>query len=88
MTSAQEQSDVGQRCFALAYLSENCHIITSVFLQAQERTGEAYDFIYPLIKKMLLIISRPSRLLECLVSLLLYQWGQPVEEIRCVFDDI
>jgi hypothetical protein len=37
-------------------------------LQAQEREEIAYEFLYPLIKNLYLIISRPSRLLECLVG--------------------
>ncbi|XP_069126975.1 microtubule-associated serine/threonine-protein kinase 3-like isoform X2 [Argopecten irradians] len=33
---------------------------------AQEREFVAYNYIYPLVKKLLLILSRPIRLLECL----------------------
>ncbi|XP_060070360.1 microtubule-associated serine/threonine-protein kinase 3-like [Ylistrum balloti] len=33
---------------------------------AEEREFVAYNYIYPLVKKLLLILSRPIRLLECL----------------------
>ena len=39
-----------------------------VHWQARERSMDAYKNLYPLIKQMLLIVSRPIRLLECLVS--------------------
>lgn len=37
-------------------------------LQARERSLDAYKNLYPLVKQLLLIVSRPLRLLECLVS--------------------
>lgn len=56
-----------------------CHLFLSVvpcsaysvffiYFQARERSTVAFDLMYPIIKKFLLIISRPARLLECLVS--------------------
>lgn len=40
-------------------------------LQAHERSdSEEVGFIVQLVRKLLIIISRPARLLECLVSLL------------------
>lgn len=40
-------------------------------LQAHERSdSEEVGFVIQLVRKLLIIISRPARLLECLVSLL------------------
>ncbi|XP_060576748.1 microtubule-associated serine/threonine-protein kinase 2-like isoform X3 [Ruditapes philippinarum] len=47
-----------------AYFYELSDSLEKLLKDAQERSAET--FMYPLIKKMLLIISRPSRLLECL----------------------
>ncbi|KAK3089602.1 hypothetical protein FSP39_004936 [Pinctada imbricata] len=44
-------------------LSEN---LEKLLLDAQEREPQAYAYLYPLIKSLYLIISRPARLLECL----------------------
>ncbi|XP_052774089.1 microtubule-associated serine/threonine-protein kinase 3-like isoform X1 [Mya arenaria] len=48
------------------YFYELSDSLEKLLIDAQERSAEAYDLMYPLIKKILLIISRPSRLLECL----------------------
>ncbi|XP_053394336.1 microtubule-associated serine/threonine-protein kinase 3-like isoform X2 [Mercenaria mercenaria] len=47
-----------------AYFYELSDSLEKLLKDASERSAET--FMYPLIKKMLLIISRPSRLLECL----------------------
>ncbi|XP_036362224.1 microtubule-associated serine/threonine-protein kinase 3 isoform X3 [Octopus sinensis] len=44
-------------------LSEN---LEKLLKDAQERSEETYQYLYPLIKKLLIIVSRPARLLECL----------------------
>ena len=56
-------------CFELSYRILLLMCTNYDFLQAQEREDIAYEFLYPLIKNLYLIISRPSRLLECLVSI-------------------
>ncbi|CAE1285272.1 MAST [Acanthosepion pharaonis] len=44
-------------------LSEN---LEKLLKDAQERSEETSQHLYPLIKKLLIIVSRPARLLECL----------------------
>ncbi|XP_078318625.1 microtubule-associated serine/threonine-protein kinase 3-like isoform X3 [Crassostrea virginica] len=48
------------------YFFELSEKLEKLLIDAQEREDIAYEFLYPLIKNLYLIISRPSRLLECL----------------------
>ncbi|XP_056019812.1 microtubule-associated serine/threonine-protein kinase 3-like isoform X4 [Ostrea edulis] len=49
-----------------SYFFELSEKLEKLLIDAQEREEIAYEFLYPLIKNLYLIISRPSRLLECL----------------------
>lgn len=49
-----------------SYFFELSEKLEKLLIDAQEREDIAYEFLYPLIKNLYLIISRPSRLLECL----------------------
>ncbi|XP_064607018.1 microtubule-associated serine/threonine-protein kinase 3-like isoform X3 [Liolophura sinensis] len=48
------------------YFYELSDSLEKLLQDARERSTVAFDLMYPIIKKFLLIISRPARLLECL----------------------
>ncbi|XP_071161735.1 microtubule-associated serine/threonine-protein kinase 3-like isoform X2 [Mytilus edulis] len=55
-----------QKQITSSYFYEVSESLEKLVEDAEEKEEEAYNYIYPLIKKLLLIISRPARLLECL----------------------
>ncbi|KAL3869847.1 hypothetical protein ACJMK2_042478 [Sinanodonta woodiana] len=55
-----------EKLITSGYFYELSDNLEKLLMDAQERSEEAYHCIYPLIKRLLLIVSRPSRLLECL----------------------
>ncbi|XP_061191975.1 microtubule-associated serine/threonine-protein kinase 2-like isoform X3 [Saccostrea echinata] len=72
------------------YFFELSEKLEKLLIDAQEREDIAYEFLYPVIKNLYLIISRPSRLLECLefdpekfYQLLEVAEGQAKEHMKC-----
>ena len=57
-----------ERGLTKSYLYEMLDNLEKLLQDARGRSLEAYRNLYPLVKQLLLIVSRPLRLLECLVS--------------------
>lgn len=55
-----------QKQITSSYFYEMSDSLEKLLEDAEFKEEQAYNYIYPLIKKLLLIISRPARLLECL----------------------
>ncbi|KAL5021676.1 hypothetical protein ScPMuIL_000831 [Solemya velum] len=55
-----------EKLITSAFFYELSDKLEQLLTDAQKREEEAYVHMYPLVKKLLLIVSRPARLLECL----------------------
>ena len=53
----------GKKCVYTLWMAAYLHIID---LQAQARAAHALEYLTQMVKKLLIIVSRPARLLECL----------------------
>ncbi|XP_041358268.1 microtubule-associated serine/threonine-protein kinase 3-like isoform X2 [Gigantopelta aegis] len=55
-----------QKLVTTNYFCELSESLEKLLTDARERSVKAYNHLYPLVKQLFLIVSRPARLLECL----------------------